>query len=78
MSLDPNEVVKSLESAFSPYRCVAEPWDYGQRIRVRVFDQNDSPIVSFPEEKLKPLLEPRNLESFIITIRNRLIEKGFR
>lgn len=45
---------KIIASAFAPLRCVAEPWDYGYRLRVHVFEESDKPVLI-----VKELLDPQ-------------------
>ncbi len=44
-----SEICSELEKAFSPLRCVAEIWDYGHKIRFKVFDENDKTIFEMRE-----------------------------
>ena len=65
-----------IASAFAPLRCVAEPWDYSYRVRFRVFDGADEPLLS-AEELLRPqVTDPRRLESIIAQARNNLSDRG--
>jgi len=43
------DIIRIIESAFTPLRCVAEDWDYGDRIRFRVFDNTDTPLLTQPD-----------------------------
>jgi hypothetical protein len=47
-----------LEDAFNPLRCVAEVWDYKQKLRFKVFDHNDQGIIEMPEIVLRDLNVP--------------------
>lgn len=35
------EILECLELAFRPHRCVAGVWDYGAKLRFRIFDGDD-------------------------------------
>ncbi len=70
----PFEILKIIESSFSPLRCVAELTDYEQKIKIRIFDNKDNPLLSFPEEKVSNLKDKNTLFLFIQEIRTRLDE----
>jgi len=53
--LSNEEICSRVEMAFSPYRCVAEIWDYGQKLRFRVFGSTDE------DGTLRTLLAPLTL-----------------
>lgn len=44
--LSVDDAVRIVESAFAPYRCVAESEDYGNRLKFRVFDEQDDPLLT--------------------------------
>ncbi|WP_424193209.1 hypothetical protein ACMYR3_16470 [Ampullimonas aquatilis] len=69
-------VVEIINSAFAPLRCVAELWDYGFRIRFRVFDK-DEPLLNV-DEILKPQFSDHSRLCFIINeARSNLTSRGF-
>lgn len=75
-SIEIENAVKVIASAFAPLRCVAEPWDYGYRIRFRVFDK-DEPLLTV-EEILEPQFSDLSRLSFIINeARSNLTNRGF-
>ena len=41
-----DDIKERVECAFSPLRCVAEVWDYGYRIRFKVFDSSNIGVLS--------------------------------
>ena len=65
-----------ISSAFSPLRCVAEPWDYEYRVRFRVFDGAE-PLLVTPELLKPQVTDARRLESIINQARSRLAERGY-
>jgi len=75
-SIEIEKAVKIIVSAFAPLRCVAEPWDYGYRIRFRVFDK-DEPLLTV-EEILEPQFSDHSRLGFIISeARSNLTNRGF-
>ena len=72
------EQIRSIvENAFHPLRCVAEVWDYEHKFRFRVFDPNNQPLVSFPEEIVASLQDDTHLLSVITDARRRIEQKGY-
>ena len=65
-----------LQSAFSPLRCVAESWDYGNQARFRVFDADD-PLVSMHGLLRGQVTDSRRLEWLINHVRENLTERGY-
>ncbi|MGH8439260.1 MAG: hypothetical protein ACRERW_09420 [Pseudomonas sp.] len=66
-----------VESAFTPLRCVAEPWDYGHRLRFRVFDNSDHPALVVEEMLKNQFSNVDRLVSVISSARDQLIQNGF-
>lgn len=74
--LSAQEAASIIESAFAPLRCVAEPWDHNYRIRFRVFDGNDEPMLRM-DEVLRPTFQRvKSLESLLNQVRGRVARKG--
>ncbi|MGK2871228.1 MAG: hypothetical protein ACSLFL_03115 [Alphaproteobacteria bacterium] len=44
--LSNEDICKFVQTAFLPRRCVAEIWDYEHKLRFRVFDEQDKPVVT--------------------------------
>ena len=65
-----------ISSAFAPLRCVAEPWDYGHRVRFRVFDAADEPLLGKEDLLRRQFTDPRRLESAIAQARDNLSDRG--
>jgi hypothetical protein len=63
-------------SAFAPLRCVAEPWDYDNRFRFRVFD-GDEPLLSADDMLTQQVTNSRRLEAAIAHARSSLEERGY-
>jgi hypothetical protein len=64
-----------LEGAFKPLRCVVEVWDYKQKLRFKVFDDNDG-IIEMPEIVLRDLSSESHLQGVILEARARVQAKG--
>ena len=54
-----------LEGAFKPFRCVAEFWDYEQKLRFKVFDKNDQCIIEMTQIPVRELMDESYLEDLI-------------
>lgn len=78
MQLSDDEIKIAVEAAFRPLRCVAEVWDYEQKLRFRVFDSNDRGVLTVPSLVLRDLRDRSNLRSVLSTARLTVEEKGFR
>ncbi|KJK19031.1 DUF1652 domain-containing protein [Pseudomonas sp. 2(2015)] len=72
------EAAKTLEASFAPLRCVAEPWDYGHRMKLRVFDHKDQPVVTLEEILKQQFSTESRLTEIITSIRARIEQKGYR
>jgi hypothetical protein len=74
--LSAKEAASIIESAFAPLRCIAEPWDYDYRIRFRVLDGNDEPMLRM-DEVLRPTFQnAKSLESLLNQVRDRVTRSG--
>ncbi len=71
------EAAEIIAGAFAPLRCVAEPWDGGFRVRFRVFDQSEEPLLHVKDLTRPQVTDPSRLESIINQVRNRLIQRGY-
>lgn len=71
------EIKQKLESSFHPYRCAVEIRDYKQKIRFRIFDQHDKPIITVPELKIKQIDAAPLLESVISQTKDEIRRKGY-
>lgn len=69
-----DEIFSAVETAFSPYRCVPEIWDYGQKLRFRVFDAEDQPIIKMSEVILSSIRDVTALNSLFEVARQCLQE----
>lgn len=63
--------------AFSPLRCVAQIWDYGSKLRFKVFDTNDEGVDETPKIIARDVRDERLLEQVIQAARVRIEHKGF-
>lgn len=66
--LSNEEICSRVEAAFSPYRCVAEVWDYDNKLRFRVFNSADVPLATMGEVVLSSVREARALESLLASV----------
>jgi hypothetical protein len=70
------DIKARLEGAFKPLRCVVEVWDYKQKLRFKVFDDNDEDIIEMPEIVLRDLSNESHLQDVIQEARARVRPKG--
>ena len=75
--LSNEEILGAVESAFRPLRCVAEVWDYEQKLRFKVFDGADRGVVEVRDLGLRHLRDKSNLKSVLSSARAMVEEKGF-
>ena len=69
--LSDQDICSHIEAAFPPYRCVAEIWDYGQKLRFRVFGSNDEVLITMAEVAVSSVRESSALESLIADVKHR-------
>lgn len=70
--LSNEEICSRIQVAFSPYRCVAEVWDYGQKLRFRVFNSTDEPLITMEEVALSSIRKVSTLEPLLVSVRLRV------
>lgn len=70
--LSDQDICSHIEAAFPPYRCVAEIWDYGQKLRFRVFGSHDEPLITMAEVVVSSVRDSSALESLVADVKNRL------
>ena len=70
--LSDQDICSRIEAAFPPYRCVAEIWDYGQKLRFRVFSSNDEALITMAEVVVSSVRDSGALESLIADVKLRL------
>ena len=71
------EIKTIVESAFRPLRCIAEVWDYDQKLRFKVFGPDDKGIIKVPELVLRKVRKKSELYASISLLRERVEGKGF-
>lgn len=64
-----DDICSTVRTAFLPYRCVPEIWDYGQKLRFRVFDATDQPIFTMPKVILSSIRDASELDSLCEVVR---------
>ena len=70
------EIAKYIQKSFTPYRCVVEFWDYYEKVRFRVYDKNNTPIITVPEIEVHGS-DINELESLIFPYKEKVKSKGF-
>ncbi len=70
--LSDQDICSHIEAAFPPYRCAAEIWDYGQKLRFRVFGSNDEALITMAEVVVSSVRDSGALESLIADAKHRL------
>jgi len=65
------------QKAFAPQRCVAEIWDYGKKMRFKVFDQQDNAVIEKPEVVLDHVRYEKQLLELLDQVRDQVQQKGF-
>ncbi len=76
-NLDLGVVVRSIEAAFRPLRCVVEVFDYDHRLRFCVFDQEE-PVLVMSEALVRRVCDPGGLNTIVSECRARVERKGFK
>lgn len=66
------EICYRVEAAFPPYRCVAEIWDYGQKLRFRVSSSNDEPLITMDGLILSSVRDSTSLDSLLVSVHQRI------
>jgi hypothetical protein len=77
MSLSIEEIKTKIESSFSPYKCVAEIWDYKRQIKFLITDKDSNEIHEQDSWNLSNLSKPDHLEAGIVAVKDLVQEKGF-
>jgi hypothetical protein len=73
---DNKQIIETVESAFKPLRCVAEIWDYGQKLRFRITDVKGGVIFEFSEIVLRELREYGRLQALLRQVRSTIEAEG--
>ncbi|NIV92436.1 hypothetical protein GWN42_06430 [candidate division KSB1 bacterium] len=71
-----DEIKGIIESAFAPYRCVIEFWDYDERVRFKVYDTSNVQIIAVPELEIHEV-DKAELESILYPYQEEIRRKGF-
>lgn len=74
--LSPKDAARIIASAFAPLRCVAEPWDYDHRVRFRVFDAQDQPLLTVEDLVKSQFANQAKLREAIVAARENLAQRG--
>jgi hypothetical protein len=74
---DITKITARVESAFAPLRCVAEVWDYKEKLRFKIFDDEDNGIIEVPQIALRDVSDERHLDTMLQKTRGLVHAKGF-
>lgn len=74
LSLD--QATAIIRSAFLPLRCGVEVFDYEQKIRFRVFDDDDKAVLTVREMKASLARSRSELADLLQEARRRVAKKG--
>jgi hypothetical protein len=75
------EAVKAIvQGAFTPLRCVAEVFDYDQKLRFRVFNEKENGVLRTEEPSLilQAPLNKSKLRDVLTFAREQIVAKGHR
>jgi hypothetical protein len=78
LPISPDEASRIIAGAFSPYRCVAEPWDYDHAVRFRVFDESDKVLLTIERVVPTGYGSFGGLRSTIEGARSTLMSRGYK
>lgn len=68
---------EAIQSAFLPFRCSVEDIENGNRVRFRVFDEKENPLLSVDALTRRICDAKRSFRSIIGVARARLERRGF-
>lgn len=71
--LSNEDICKFVQMAFLPRRCVAEIWDYEHKLRFRVFDEQDKPVVTMEEVILDYFRHENSLQELCDQVKLRIM-----
>ena len=77
-TLSTEQIRDAVEGAFKPLRCVAEIWDYNEKLRFKVFDADDHTAIQAPRLVLRGLRDRDDLAHLLASVREDIEAKGFR
>lgn len=70
-------IIETLQSAFLPLKCVVELHDFDHFIGFRVYSPAHDPIITFEDQPVTNLLSGPALGTIILSVRDKLKNKGF-
>lgn len=73
---DLQTAIQHIEGAFSPFECVVETFDWDKKVRFRVYDENDKPLITMSEALANRVRDPSGLLYIVNEVRQRLERKG--
>ena len=63
-SLTEDEIVNYVRQFFKPHKCIAEVWDYGAKLRLKITDEHERVIASVPSVSLSSIRHITDLNTF--------------
>lgn len=76
--LELEAATRSIASAFEPLECVVEVWDYGQKVRFRVYTPENKPLLTVKKVLAQRVREPDGLAFIVSSARMRVEAKGYK
>jgi hypothetical protein len=74
---DMDVLIQSMRNAFAPWGCVVKVYGFEKRLRCRIVDLSEQPIVDDFYLSAPDTVEPDRLREAIQLMRARIEEKGF-
>jgi hypothetical protein len=70
------DALTRLKGGLAPFRCDSEIWDYQDKLRFRVFDQNGTPVLRADAIPQRVFRDPVELGRLVSFVRSRLQNRG--
>lgn len=70
------EICARFEMAFSPNICQTEIWDYGQKLRLKVFNSENTVLASMAELVISSIHDAKSIDLLITAIRERIAHRS--
>ena len=74
--LSNDQIITQVEAAFEPLRCVAEIWDYGEKLRFKIFDINGNDLHEVKYIVLRDVRNSVNLNIVVENARDKISNRG--
>jgi hypothetical protein len=76
MNLKLDQAKEIIRNAFQPLRCGVEDFDYEQKVKFRIFDEKDQPVLRMDDVKASIVCDSAKLKELLFEVRERLERKG--